>query len=180
MNRRGGKEGWPVTAMLHGSPGKRLTLVIIGLLCLFALIPAAYFLPYVSPGNVFYRQYHRLMVGMPEEEVNGTFGRQPDHVCKFRSFRILYFVGSTPFSDEVPEAAPERVETLEALPYIYGAAQVVVDEQGAVKAFTWQGEDMHVHTAEGSVRGARLDVLGDRVVYNEAQRARRPRAREDL
>ncbi len=63
----------------------------------------------------------------------------------------------------VPPETPERVESIEALPYIYDAIQLMYSESDILVAYTWNGEAYTIVTANGEVRGSSFHELSDDV-----------------
>jgi len=134
--------------------GKLLAAVVVG-----ALVSAGlYFV--AQPGVRFADQYHALVIGMDEEAVHTLFGRPPDYVCSFRESSIVYY-SQTPLGEGVPGERPEVAPYLEAIPWIAGAVQILVDKTGRVKAFTWSGEEHVIHSTEGDSPGNSLSLLDE-------------------
>ena len=111
-----------------------LIALIIGTLAAVALYLAA------QPGVRFADHYYALEVGMNEDNVIALFGRPPDYACVFKESKIVYY-SREPLKRRLPGEAPDVAPYVAAIPWIAGAVQILLDKNGRVKAFTWNGEE---------------------------------------
>ena len=158
--------------------GKRRGCLLCGFSVLAAVLVGAQIALYFAPGRVFLRSYARLAIGQSKQEVVDIFGRTPDYCCSYGESEIDYFfreaynvfrVDYEPQTKEVggervpipPDEMPSAVARKEEIPYAYGACLTVFDRDGVMRAFTWNGEETHVHTDQGDVEGDHLSILGE-------------------
>jgi len=166
-----------------GTRSKKRTLadcLVLLLLSVFLLAVGLLGASHYLPGRVFYRHYDSLAVGQTEAQVREIFGREPDYSYAYRNARILHyfrnglFPGNLPvrINDEPmlstvdgetvntpPRELPTRFDAHTDIPYVYASAQIMIGEDGLVKAFTCNGEAEVVHTVAGDVPGTHLSVL---------------------
>lgn len=103
-------------------------------------------------GNARYHFYESVNVGVPF-----TSTQKPDGFVNYKTYRILYFWGISPFATR--KALPEEVSTLSDLPFVYDAIQIVLDVEGRVVAKAWCGETTTIQTIKGSFKGSSLHQL---------------------
>ena len=99
-----------------------------------------------SRGRAFRNSYDALLIGQTREEISRLFDREPDITCGYADSEILYFFGSRflvnckkvwvrgKVFDGTPQQLPRTAETKEDIPYVYSAAQLLCDEQGATQS----------------------------------------------
>lgn len=132
---------------------------------------------YYSPGNRFMRKYRSLEVGMSEQQVEQLFGKPAEYACEYRRLRIEYYrrpmIPGQSLEIDDP-LLPQGVVVAEAseLPYIYAAAQVALDEDNRVVAYTLNGETTEIVTSKGRFPGSHFrrlptGVLGDLQVHGD-------------
>lgn len=141
-----------------------LAVLLIGIFGLVVLLIWGY----SSPANQFMRGYRSLQVGATPAEVEHLLRRAPDHECRYRGYRIRYYLRPTPLAfarDRKSRSEIDSVEcevtTLSDLPYLYAAAEVAFDDRDRAVAWTLIGETSEIVTAPGRFEGDRLKYLGD-------------------
>lgn len=129
-------------------------------LAVSALILAAVAFVYFGPAARFRRDYETLRPGLTQSETDAIFRKSPELECQFRQYRICYYRAPILYG-HVPERLPpvQPVMTQSDIPYVYNAAQLMFDRNGELIAFTLNGETGLIHTAQGTIRGDRLDEM---------------------
>lgn len=141
---------------------RTLTLVVIGLTCVFLGVQRWI---YYHPGNIFYRKYQQVQVGMTLSQLHHLFARSPDYVCKFNGAQIVYYTRGGRFDKKpAPLVLPLAVQKAEQIPYLYGSGQFLFNSQGILVAYTCCGEELNVHTTQGNFSGGDIRVIGDPVL----------------
>lgn len=117
----------------------------------------------------FSRSYDELRLGMPQGAVRAGFGAEPDFVCEFGSSSIWYFRSPPDMADRVAdtrgELDPSRHKSgtvytsLADLPQPYDHVTVAFGPDDKLHAYTWIGEEYHIHTKRGAVGGSDFSEL---------------------
>jgi hypothetical protein len=105
--------------------------------------------------------YEVVSVGMTEEDLMRAADRCPDYRVNYKASHILYYYDKRKRTGRALPFGTATVSTKQEIPDIYGAIQIVLDDDGHVKAVTWNGESYSIHTATGEVKGANVKLLDE-------------------
>lgn len=76
---------------------------------------------------------------------------KPNAVVDVDQFKVLYLFGERFVSEKRP--IPDKVLTIQELPYVYDAIQLLLDQDGVVVAKAWCGETTEVVTILEVIKG---------------------------
>lgn len=128
-----------------------LVIVIVGGVCLAW---------HYRPPAVFYRRYQAIKLDMTSTEVENLFKHSFDLTCTFRECTVGYISrGSLEAHDPAERNSGAPIESVDQIPWFYDNAQFLFDAQGKLVAYTWNGEELHVHTTIGEIEGTSLSQL---------------------
>ncbi|MCP4640431.1 MAG: hypothetical protein GY851_08365 [bacterium] len=114
------------------------------------------------PGIVFFRRYDSLAFGMTIEDVESHFKRPLDLTLDYRGCTIGYVSrGSMHDTEPTEEGWDPADASIAEIPDFYGNVQFLFDERAKLVAYTWNGEELHIHTVIGDVAGCNLNVLDE-------------------
>lgn len=151
----------PIRAWFQISLAKRvLILAIVISLPLLIAVGGIYIA--TAPQRQLGRCYNRLHLGQTKQQVEAVFERRPDYRCLFENSEIWYYSPVSTFpvdmgSNALPNGA--RYRELRDLPDVYDNVQLAFDRNGALHAYTHIGEELHVTSTRGPVKGSHFKVL---------------------
>ena len=136
---------------------------ILGVAAVLLVLAAGYLgWRWLTSGPRFFHHYNRIQPGLTLQGVTDIFGRPPDYSCLIHTGVVAYWSRDRLYVN--PTTLPKDVSTASNLPYLYSSAQILFDRAGKVAAFTWNGEEIAIHTAEGDFPGSALNKLDDATV----------------
>lgn len=144
LNKRLSRRGILVSSLL-------IVLLIAGL-------PILHFPWMLRDVRAFHASYQRLMLGMTEAEIVVLFSREPDSICTLNSNRILYY-SRRYIGDPVPTPARISVRSQRDISGFYGSAELLIETDGKLSAFSINGEALYLTTREGKPQGSRLQSV---------------------
>jgi len=128
------------------------------LLGTFVALPVTSYTAITLRPRQFHASYSQVTLNLSEVSLIDLFGREPDCVCTLGGNRILYYSRGA-ISDKRPPAHEITVNATRDIPWAYGCGQFLFDTKGMLSAFTFNGEEAHITTREGKMRGEDISLL---------------------
>ena len=128
-----------------------LLALIIGLL---ALMAGSWLYVETAPGRDHVRKYRSLSFGMTKSDLLAHYGTTPDHTCIMGSWQILLYYRHDRLPSPDPDTLPAVVTSPSDIPGVYGAQQLLLNADGLLVAWTWNGETDTIVTIDGKYEGS--------------------------
>jgi hypothetical protein len=111
-----------------------------------------------NPSWAFQRRFASLRIGMSMRDVDQLFGKSPEHLVQYREYTIAYYLRpDAPLLSRSGSPTDAHlanfVQSADAIPYVYAAAQVAFDHSRTVLAFTQNGESVQIVGPRRIVQG---------------------------
>lgn len=119
--------------MKNDKPGKA-PFRGLGCLGLILLLGGGLYFHY-STSNL--GRYNALTLGMTQDEIIHTMGREPDRVIRVQDGQILLFSDQVPIPDDFTVTSIDKPEDL---PMMYSSIQVLIGPSQGLVAVAWIGE----------------------------------------
>ena len=126
------------------------------------LIGGTWLAVHYRPPAVFYRRYNTIELGVTAEGVESLFRHPFDLTCSYRNCTIGYMSRSSlPNEDPSEWDSNKLIQSIDQIPSFYDNAQFLFNKEGKLIAYTWNGEELDIHTVIGDINGSSLSELDE-------------------